>query len=56
MMKVRQKISGGFRSEGGAQTFATLRTVLSTARKQGWNILATLTTPSATLIRNLRTS
>lgn len=56
MMKVRQKISGGFRSESGAHTFATLRTVLSTARKQGWNILATLTTPSATLIRNLRTS
>jgi hypothetical protein len=26
-----------------------LRTVLSTARKQGWNILATLTTPPATL-------
>lgn len=56
MMKVRQKISGGFRSAGGAQTFATLRTVLSTARKQGWNILATLTTPSATLIRNVRIS
>jgi Transposase IS66 family len=50
MMKVRQKISGGFRSETGAQTFATLRTVLSTARKQGWNILATLTTPPAVLI------
>ena len=56
MMKVRQKISGGFRSESGAQTFATLRTVLSTARKQGWNILATLTTPSTTLIQNLRTA
>jgi len=56
MMKVRQKISGGFRSESGAQTFATLRTVLSTARKQGWNILTTLTTPSATLIQNLRTA
>jgi transposase len=54
MMKVRQKISGGFRSETGAQTFATLRTVLSTARKQGWNILATLTTPPATLTQNLR--
>jgi transposase len=54
MMKVRQKISGGFRSETGAQTFATLRTVLSTARKQGWNILATLTTPPTTLIQNLR--
>lgn len=56
MMKVRQKISGGFRSETGAQTFATLRTVLSTARKQGWNILTTLTTPPATLIQNLRTA
>jgi transposase len=54
MMKVRQKISGGFRSDTGAQTFATLRTVLSTARKQGWNILATLTTPPATLTQNLR--
>jgi len=52
MMKVRQKISGGFRSDSGAQTFVTLRTVLSTARKQGWNILATLTTPPAMLIQN----
>ena len=56
MMKVRQKISGGFRSDSGAQTFVTLRTVLSTARKQGWNILATLTTPPAMLIQNLRTA
>jgi transposase len=56
MMKVRQKISGGFRSETGAQTFATLRTVLSTARKQGWNILDTLSQPSDTLVRNLRTA
>jgi transposase len=56
MMKVRQKISGGFRSATGAQTFATLRTVLSTARKQGWNILDTLTTPPATLAQNLRTA
>jgi transposase len=56
MMKVRQKISGGFRSDTGAQTFATLRTVLSTARKQGWNILATLTSPPASLMQNLRTT
>lgn len=54
MMKVRQKISGGFRSDTGAQTFATLRTVLSTARKQGWSILATLTTSPALLTQNLR--
>ena len=56
MMKVRQKISGGFRTETGAQTFATLRTVLSTARKQDWNILATLTTSPAILMQNLRTA
>ena len=54
MMKVRQKISGGFRFNTGARTFATLRTVLSTARQQGWNILATLTTPLAILTQNLR--
>jgi transposase len=43
MMKLRQKISGGFRSEHGAKDFAVIRSVLSTARKQGWDILATLT-------------
>jgi transposase len=42
MMKVKMKISGGFRTLVGAQTFATLRSVISTARKQGWNILDTL--------------
>ena len=56
MMKLKQKISGCFRAETGAQTFATLRTVLSTARKQGWNILHTLSQPSDTLVRNLRTA
>ena len=56
MMKVKQKISGCFRTETGAQTFAILRTVLSTARKQGWNILHTLTQPSAILAQNLRTT
>jgi len=56
MMKLKQKISGCFRAETGAQTFATLRTVLSTARKQGWHILDTLSQPSDTLVRNLRTA
>lgn len=44
MMKVWQKISGGFRSEGGAKDFGVIRSLLSTAKKQGWNILQTLTT------------
>ena len=42
MMKVKQKVSGGFRSLTGAEEFATIRSVISTARKQGWNILQTL--------------
>ena len=54
MMKLRQKISGGFRTTTGAKTFATLRTVLSTARKQGWNILETIAQNPAVLVRTLR--
>jgi transposase len=50
MMKVKMKISGGFRTTGGAETFAALRSVISTARKQGWNILQTLQKPAPTLI------
>lgn len=53
MMKVKMKISGGFRTMAGAETFATLRSVLSTARKQGWNTLKTLSTPPEILISNL---
>ncbi len=54
MMKVKQKISGGFRSTTGAKDFAIIRSVLSTARKQGWNILKTLMQDPATLIQNVR--
>jgi transposase len=41
-MKLRQKISGGFRSRDGAQDFVVIRSVLSTTKKRGWKILATL--------------
>lgn len=54
MMKLRQKISGGFRSEDGATDFAAIRSLLSTARKQGWNILQTLTAQPTPLLAQLR--
>jgi len=53
MMKLRQKISGGFRSEDGAKDFAVIRSVLSTARKQGWNMLQTLTGEPARLMADI---
>ena len=54
MMKLRQKISGGFRSMDGATDFAVIRSLLSTARKQGWDILQTLNTNPERLIADLR--
>jgi transposase len=54
MMKLRQKISGGFRSEDGAKDFAVIRSVFSTARKQGWNMLQTLNSVPSQLIADLR--
>jgi transposase len=45
MMKVKMKISGSFRTLDGAQIFARHRSVVSTARKQGANILKTLADP-----------
>lgn len=45
MMKLQQKISGGFRSTKGAEDFAILGSVITTARKQGWNIIEALTSP-----------
>ncbi len=43
MMKVKQKISGGFRSLKGAKHFARIRSYIVTARKQNVNPLKALT-------------
>jgi transposase len=56
MMKLRQKISGGFRAGNGASDFAVIRTLTSTARKQGWDLLATLCAEPGTLLAELRTA
>jgi len=56
MMKLRQKISGGFRSLEGASDFALIRSFLSTAKKQGWKIIEALTGDPANLAKSLRLS
>jgi transposase len=43
MVKVQQKISGCFRTQAGAEMFARTRSYISTARKQGLNVLQPIT-------------
>ncbi len=54
MMKLRQKISGGFRSTEGAGDFAIVRSLISTAKKQGWDVMRTLNQSPDTLLAELR--
>ncbi|MCK9400535.1 MAG: transposase, partial [Bacteroidales bacterium] len=39
MIKLKQKISGCFRTRKGAEVFCRIRSYISTIRKQGYNIL-----------------
>jgi transposase len=56
MMKVKQKISGSFRSLDGALDFAVIRSFISTAKKQGWNVIKALSQDVQIHICALRTS
>jgi transposase len=49
-MTLKQKISGRFRSQEGAEGFAVIRTLISTAKKQGWNVIHALTQDPQALI------
>ena len=51
MTKVKMKISGSFRTFEGARVFVRLRSIVSTARKQGCNILHALTSTPANLLQ-----
>jgi transposase len=47
MMKVKQKISGGFRTFRGAENFCIVRGFLSTKRKQNQNLFHAIETALA---------
>ena len=54
MMKLRQKISGGFRSQEGAEDFSIIRSLISTVRKHGWDVLQTLNSEPGLLVAELQ--
>lgn len=56
MMKLKQKISGGFRSQQGAEDFTVVRSSISTARNQGWNVIEPLIENPETLSLRLCTA
>ena len=54
MMKLRQKISGGFRAVTGAEDFAVIRSFFSTAKKQQWDVLNAINAQPHILIAQLK--
>jgi transposase len=56
MTKVKMKISGGFRCRDGADDFATIRSFISTAKKQGWNVIHALVQEPRSLLDALRSA
>lgn len=53
MVKLKQKISGCFRSVQGAEDFAVIRTLIGTAKKRGWGIIQSLVRDPQALINDL---
>jgi transposase len=53
MMKLKQKISGCFRCEQGANNFMVIRTLIGTARKRGWGVIQSLMRDPKDLIAQL---
>ena len=43
-LKLKQKMSGCFRTGKGSRDFAILRNIIETAHKQGWKMLSALQT------------
>ena len=54
ILNLRMKIAGCFRTERGARHCATLRSVLSAARKQGTKAIGALLTPPDELFAGLK--
>jgi transposase len=42
MIKVKQKVSGAFRTQDGANAFCTIRSYISTVRKHGCNVISAI--------------